>query len=143
MTPISRGELVRTDAVMFVITTLFVFSRAALQFSKRKALELPDLLIYVSYVFYVALWACFHAVLPMMYRIYAVARGEMEIYPTIMQDAATGLKLISAGQVSFFTVLVTTKLSLLAFYHKLLVGVAGIYRLIWWGTVLFVVAVSH
>jgi hypothetical protein len=41
---------------MLGLTSIFVLARAGVQISKRKAIELPDFFIYLSYILYVALW---------------------------------------------------------------------------------------
>jgi hypothetical protein len=53
---ITRDELVRTNAAMLALTSIFVLSRAAVQISKRRTFELADAFIYFSYILYVALW---------------------------------------------------------------------------------------
>lgn len=55
-TPISRVELLRTNGSMLALTSFFVLARAAVQVSKRRAFELPDFFIYLSYILYIALW---------------------------------------------------------------------------------------
>ncbi|CAO2647391.1 Nn.00g083130.m01.CDS01 [Neocucurbitaria sp. VM-36] len=138
-TPITRDELVRTNVAMLILTSIFVLSRAALHISKRRALELPDIFIYFAYVLYVALWSCYISVVPPMFRVYAVLGGETKPYATMMEDAATMLRLITGGQMCFYTLLFSVKMSLLTLYRKLLAGVAGIYKRIWWGILIFCV----
>jgi hypothetical protein len=41
---------------MLALTSIFVLARVAVQVSKRRALELPDFFIYLSYILYIALW---------------------------------------------------------------------------------------
>jgi hypothetical protein len=41
---------------MLALTSIFVLSRAAVQISKRRAFELPDLFIYLAFALYLALW---------------------------------------------------------------------------------------
>jgi hypothetical protein len=55
-TPITRAELERTNGSMLALTSIFVLSRAAVQISKRRAFELPDLFIYLAFALYLALW---------------------------------------------------------------------------------------
>lgn len=141
--PISRDELVRTNSAMLILTSVFVLSRAALHISKRKPLEFSDFFIYFAYALYIALWSCYISVVPPMFKVYAVLGGEIKPYATMMDDAATMLRLITAGQMCFYTLLFSVKMSLLTLYRKLLAGVAGIYKKIWWGILAFCVVVSQ
>ena len=76
-----------------------------------------------------------------MFKVYAVIGLEIPPYKTMMQDAALMLRLITAGQMCFYTMLFAVKMSLLTLYRKLLAGLPSIYRKIWWGVVAFCVLV--
>ncbi|KAH7396260.1 hypothetical protein BKA66DRAFT_557129 [Pyrenochaeta sp. MPI-SDFR-AT-0127] len=136
-TPITRDDLVRTNAAMLILTSIFVLSRAGLHVSKRKTIDLPDIFIYFAYSLYVALWSCYISVVPPMFKVYAVLGGEIKPYPTMMQDAAIMLRLITAAQMCFYTLLFSVKMSLLTLYRKLLAGLPSLYAKIWWGIVAF------
>lgn len=60
----------------------------------------------------------------------------------MMEDAALMLRLITAAQMCFYTLLFAVKISLLCLYRKLLAGLPGVYRKVWWGIVAFCVLVS-
>lgn len=77
-----------------------------------------------------------------MFRVYAVVGREIPPYATLMQDAALMLRLLTAGQMCFYTLLFSVKLSLLTLYYKLLAGLSIIYHRIWWGVVVFCVLVG-
>lgn len=83
------------------------------------------------------------AVIPPMFRVYAVIDREIPIYKTMMQDAALMLRLITAAQMCFYTMLLCAKLSLLTLYRKLLTGLPSIYRRVWWSIVAFCILVSE
>jgi hypothetical protein len=59
----------------------------------------------------------------------------------MMEDAALMLRLLTAGQMCFYTLLFAVKLSLLTLYYKLLAGLPAIFQRIWWGVVAFCVLV--
>ncbi|KAH8731846.1 hypothetical protein GQ44DRAFT_603720 [Phaeosphaeriaceae sp. PMI808] len=138
-TPITRGELVGTIAAMLALTTIFVFSRVAVQISRRKSFELQDFSIYFAYIIYIALWSVYLAVIPPMFRVYAVIGREIPPYKELIQDAAMMLRLLTAGQMCFYSMLFAVKISLLSLYRKLLAGLPSIYHKIWWGTLVFCV----
>ncbi|KAH7079611.1 hypothetical protein FB567DRAFT_501810 [Paraphoma chrysanthemicola] len=142
-TPIALDELVRTNAAMLVLTSLFVLLRVAVQISMRKISDLPDILIYTAYILYVAIWSCYMAVIPPMFRVYAVIGREIPPYKTMMQDAALMLRLITAAQMCFYTMLLCAKLSLLILYRRLLTGLPTGYRRLWWSiTILCVLVIA-
>ncbi|KAI4951900.1 hypothetical protein J4E91_003361 [Alternaria rosae] len=135
--PVSKDVLLRTNVVMLVLTSGFVFARAVLQIAKRKPFELPDFFVYFAYCLFIALWACYHVVAPPIYRAYAVLEGQAEPYATMKSDAIAMLKFLVAGQICFYTLLISVKMSLMTLYRKLLAGLPSIYRKIWWGMVAF------
>ena len=141
-TPITQEELVRTSVAMLVLTSLFVLSRTTLQIAKSKPFEFPDLFIYLAFFIFVAMWSCYVIIIPPMFRIYDVLGGFAKPYATMVEDAAIMLRLITAGQMCFYTLLFTVKMSLLTLYRKLLTGLSSIYMKIWWGIVVFCVVVS-
>ncbi|KAJ4987861.1 hypothetical protein SVAN01_06591 [Stagonosporopsis vannaccii] len=140
-TPITKLELIQTNAAMLALTTLFVVARVGIHIYRRKSIELHDFFIYFAYVLYLALWICYRIVINPMFRAYAVYSGEVPPYPTIMQDAAQMLRLITAAQMCFYTSLLGVKLSLLTLYRKLLKGLPSVYYKIWW-TIVAVVVLS-
>ena len=141
-TPITQEELVRTSVAMLVLTSLFVLSRTILQIAKSKPFEFPDLFIYLAFFIFVAMWSCYVIIIPPMFRIYDVLGGFAKPYATMVEDAAIMLRLITAGQMCFYTLLFTVKMSLLTLYRKLLTDLSSIYMKIWWGIVVFCVVVS-
>lgn len=142
-TPVSKSELLHTNAAMLALTSLFVLARVGVQISRRRAPELHDFFIYFAFVLYLALWICYRIVIDPMFRAYAVYSGQSPPYPTMMHDASQMLRLITAAQMCFYTSLLGVKLSLLTLYRKLLKGLPSLYRKLWWGIVAVVVLVNH
>jgi hypothetical protein len=138
-TPISKSELLHTNAAMLALTSLFIVARIAIQVSRRKVLEVHDFFIYFAFILYLALWICYRIVIDPMFRAYAVYSGQSPPYPTMMRDASQMLRLITAAQMCFYTSLLGVKLSLLTLYRKLLKGLAGIYYKLWWAIVVVVI----
>ncbi|KAH9882528.1 hypothetical protein J1614_000764, partial [Plenodomus biglobosus] len=136
-TPITEDELVYTNAAFLTLTSLFVLARAVLHIWKRRSFELPDFFIYLAYALFVSLWSCYFIVTPPMFRVYAVVGGQAKPYATMMEDAAKMLRFITAGQMCFYTLLFSVKMSLLTFYRKLLAGLPTIYKKIWFGVMFF------
>lgn len=140
-TPITQSELIQTNAAMLALTTLFILARVSIHIYKRKSFELHDFFIYLAYVLYLALWICYRIVIAPMFRAYAVYSGEISPYPTITQDAAQMLRLLTAAQMCFYTSLLSVKISLLTLYRKLLKGLPSFYHRIWWAIVAVVILV--
>jgi hypothetical protein len=91
----------------------------------------------------VAYRSCYIIVIPPMFKVYAVIGLDIPPYKTMMNDAALMLRLITAGQMCFYTLLCAVKMSLLTLYRKLLAGLPGIYQKLWWGIVTFCVLVRE
>jgi hypothetical protein len=140
--PVSRDALLSVNISMLILTSLFIILRASLQISKRKPFELMDFFIYLAFALFVAMWTCYFAAIPAISRIYAVLGGLTPPYATMMEDAAYMLRLITSGQMCFYTLLFSVKMSLLTLYRKSLAGLDGIYKKIWWGLVSFCLIVS-
>ncbi|CAI6336544.1 unnamed protein product [Periconia digitata] len=134
---IGQNEVLRTEYALFVLTTLFIIARVAIHVSRRKSFEFQDFFIYFAYALYVGLWTEYIIAVPYLYKLSAVALGEIDIYPTITQDAGYMSRLIFSAQMLFYTCLFAVKLSLMTLYRKLLVGIGGIYYKIWWSIVAF------
>ncbi len=139
---ISTEDLVRTNAVMFALASLFVLSIAWLHISKRKPCELSEIVLYFGYIIYVVFWSCYMAAIPLISKMLLVATGEMLPYQGFFADIKVQIALIAAGQVFYLTVLFLVKLSFLMLYRKLVVGLPGLLMYIWWGIVGLVVVVS-
>lgn len=142
-TPITKAELIQTNAAMLALTSIFILARFGIHIYRRKALEIHDFFIYFAYVLYLALWICYRIVINPMFRAYAVYTGEVPPYPTMMRDAALMLRLITAAQMCFYTSLLGVKLSLLTLYRKLLKGLPSVYYKVWWAIVTVVILVGH
>jgi hypothetical protein len=144
-TPISKDELVRTIVAMLVLTSLFVLSRAALQFWKRKPFELSDFFIYLAFVMFMAILAFYLCVIPPMFRVYDILDGVMaglvQLYDGFVEDSAATTRLLVSAQLIFYTILYSVKMSLLTLYRKLLIGLHGAYKKFWWSLVIFCVLV--
>jgi hypothetical protein len=76
-----------------------------------------------------------------MFYVFAVIGREIPPYKTMMEDAALMLGLITAGQMCFYTLLLSVKLSLLTLYRKLLEGLPSIKKKVWCGIVVFCILV--
>lgn len=78
-----------------------------------------------------------------MFHLYAVIGCEIPPYRTMLEDAALMLRLLTAGQMCFYTLLLSVKLSLLTLYRKLLADTPVIYKRLWWATVGFCILVRR
>ena len=140
--PTAATSLFFGSTVMLGFTSLFVFFRAALYISRHKTFELPDFFIFLAFIFYLSLWICYAmAILPMI-RAYPVLIGEKTIDREMMEDAATVLQLFMGGQMCFFALLFSVKISLLTLFRKWLVDLPKIYTKIWWGVLTFCLVVG-
>jgi ABC-type Mn2+/Zn2+ transport system permease subunit len=64
---VTRSQLLSTTYAMMALTSIFVLARIALQTLRQKKLAPEDYLIYLAYVFYMAMSVLYIVVTPPMY----------------------------------------------------------------------------
>lgn len=139
---VSLGTLQRTGYALVAITTAFVIARAGIQLGRRKRLEVPDCLLYTSYIFYAAVCALYLIMAPRLFRFNGVMAGTAEPWSTMQRDVVVLYNSLFVNTLLFWTCLWCAKLSLLVLYRKLMAGLPYFYMRIWWGVVAFCVLVS-
>lgn len=140
---VTRSQLLSTSYAMIALTSAFVLARIAVQFLRPKKLAPEDYLIYLAYIFYLAMSVLYIVVTPPMYRISDFTSGKSPMYPQLLDDSMLIIKVFFANTTIFWCVLWTVKFSLLALYKRLFVGLHSVYIKIWWGVVCFCVLVCQ
>ncbi|CRG88435.1 hypothetical protein PISL3812_05465 [Talaromyces islandicus] len=135
---VSEPQLLSTAYATIAITTTFTGLRMALRFTYRKGgFQTEDVLVMLSWVFFIALAVMYIVVTPPLYRV-DKAIGTGALYPTMEEDALLMIKIFFANTMVFWVVLWSVKLSLLFLYRRLFEGLPGQMRW-WWGVFLFTV----
>lgn len=140
---VSLGTIQRTGYALVAITTAFVLVRVGIQAGRRKRIEVSDSLLYVAYLFYVAVCALYLYMAPRLYRFNEVTVGTAEPWSTMQRDVLMLFNSLFVNTLLFWTSLWCAKLSLLVLYRKLMAGLPYVYMRIWWGVLAFCVLVSN
>ncbi|KAK7547085.1 hypothetical protein BKA81DRAFT_331784 [Phyllosticta paracitricarpa] len=133
---ITAEDLRHTGIAFLVLTTTVVIARFALRVWKKKPLQIEDVLVFISYLFFLALTTCYIAVTPYMFRVYAVSEGKMERYDGLEDEAKIVIKIFFCSSMLLWCTLWSVKFSLLALYRRLMNGLKA-YITLWWCLVIF------
>lgn len=139
---VSQGTLQQTGYAMVALTSAFVVARVAIQVGRRRRLEVPDCLIYSSYMCYLAVCGLYLYMAPRLYRFDDVLAGKAAPWSTMQRDVVVLYNSLFVNTLLFWTCLWCAKLSLLVLYRKLMTGLPYVYMRLWWGIVVFCVLVS-
>jgi hypothetical protein len=100
------------------------------------------LLLYTAYIFFLAMSICFLVMVPRLFAIAEVSAEIREPYPTMTDDVIIYFRVMFASTTLFWLTLWSVKLSLLALYKKMLEGLQGMYKKLWWAVFVFCIVVS-
>ncbi|KAF2745689.1 hypothetical protein M011DRAFT_426803 [Sporormia fimetaria CBS 119925] len=125
---------------MIVLPSIFVAARVSIQIWKRQRMELPDYLIYNAFVCFLAMAICYLIVMPTIYGIGRVRSGLMRPGANFQNDRVFFFRMLFVTQNLFWISLWSVKLSLLGLYKKLMEGLPGIYKKLWWAVFAFCIA---
>jgi hypothetical protein len=129
---ITKQQFIQVTCSMLVIGSAFVGARVSMQLWKRKAMELQDYFLYAAYIFFLAMSICFLVMVPRLFAIAEVSAGIREPYPTMTDDVILYFRVMFASTTLFWLTLWSVKLSLLALYKKMMEGLQGVYKKLWW-----------
>jgi hypothetical protein len=135
--------VVRVASSMLGLTSLVILARVGLNILSPRHLTAPDYLVFVAFVFYIAMCVLYILVSPHMQRVYAVLNGDTAPYGNMAEDAIIMSKLFLAAHCMFWATLWPIKFSLLLLYRRLLVGVHKGYTIVWRAIVAICLLVSH
>lgn len=139
---VSERRFHEVTYIMVVLASLFTVARGGIQIWKRKALQLQDILLYTAYVLFLVMAICYLVIIPKVYMIGKVTNGLMAPWATMTADVIMYIRVMFVTTMFFWLSLWLVKLSLLALYKKLLVGLSKIYVRLWWAVFIFCLIVS-
>lgn len=119
-----------TGIALIVLTSLVVVVRFAGSVRRFKDLKAEDYLLIVGYLFFLELSILYIYITPAIFRLAALAAGEIPLYPTVMQDSVQLQIVFFVTTSSLWICLWMIKFSLLSMYKRLLVGKQ--YLVAWW-----------
>jgi hypothetical protein len=140
---ITEGQLLKTSYGMLTLASVFVLARiVTTQLVRPKRWLAQDLFIYFAYVLYLIMTVLYIVVTPKLYRVSSFIEGEIELYPTVMDDTNFMIRIFFTTSLLFWCVLWTVKMSFLVLYKKLFEGLHDVYIKLWWAVVAFWLLVS-
>ncbi|KAF2713428.1 hypothetical protein K504DRAFT_487837 [Pleomassaria siparia CBS 279.74] len=137
---VTQGQLLHTTYAMIALTSVFVVARVVTRFLRPRRLIVEDVLVTLSFVFFIAMSVLYIVVTPAIFRISVALTDPALQYATMLDDALFVTQIFFANTMIFWFVLWSVKFSLLALYKRLLNGVGNkTYAGVWWGVFVFCV----
>jgi len=124
---VSERHFFATTYAMIALASLCILVRVGIQVSRKKAPESQDYLIYVAFVFFLAMSISYLKIVPHLDRMYEVGVGALARWPTMEDDAIRYNRILFWTPIWFWTALWLAKLSLLALCKKLMEGLPKRY----------------
>lgn len=134
---VSQRTYYDVSACMVALPSVLIVAHIALQIWQRKAIEAQDWLLYVAYVFFLAMAICYMVVIPYVYKINRVLAGVIPVYAEVPQDGIFYTRMFFVTLMFFWISLWTVKLSLLFLYKKLMDRLPRVYKKLWLAVVIF------
>lgn len=131
--------LLGTGYTLIIVTSSIIIARLCKALVRPKELKAEDYLLFVAYAFFMELTVLYIIVTPIIFRLAAVADGQLKPYPTIMQDSLKLQTYFFVTTSSLWLCLWMVKFSLLSLYKRLLTGKT--YLIAWWAIMTFCVLV--
>lgn len=131
-----------TGITMLVLTTLIAGLRLFLAIHQQKGFHWDDGWLLVAYAIFVVITSLYLNVIPVMFKLDALGKGEIEPYPTVADDGLFLQKTFFVVTSGLWLCLWSVKFSLMAVYKKLMKGLPR-YIMVWWMVIGFCLIVSH
>lgn len=139
---VPEGRFLPTAYAMIGLASICIIARVGIQTSRRKPLESQDYIIYVAFVFFLAMSTCYIHVIPHMDKIFKVGMGVVAPWPEIEDDKIAYSRILFAIPILFWVALWLAKLSLLALCKKLMEGLPKTYNRVRRAVLIFCLIVS-
>lgn len=138
---ITEDQLRNVGIAFLVPTTVVVIARFALRVWKKAPLQIEDVLVFLSFIFFLALTICYIVVTPYMFRVYAVAADPSKMYPGVEEESKIVIKIFFCTSMLLWCTLWSVKFSLLCLYRRLMRQIR-VYLILWWCLFIFCIVVS-
>jgi hypothetical protein len=139
---IPQRRFIMTASAMISLTSSFVLARGYVHYTKRRTMEVHDYLIYAAYIFFVVMTTCYLIMIPGLYKVSDLTNGLVEPWEGMQGEIITYMHMMLVTTSLFWISLWTVKLSLLALYRRLMIGLPVMYMRAWWAVLVFCIIVS-
>jgi hypothetical protein len=140
---ISQQQFVQITCALIIFTTIFVLARAIVQLFKRRTMEVQDYIIYAAYMLFLVMTICYLIMAPKIYKIADLTNGLIPPWEGVQDDIIFYMRMMLVTTSLFWIALWSVKLSLLALYKKLMIGLPLIYIRLWWAVLSFCLVVGN
>lgn len=127
----SNATLLATGIAMIVLTTVVFGARMYLGVVKQRRFSWEDGWLIAAWVVFVVITALYLNAGPIIFRLQAVAAGELAPYPTILDDSLVLQKTFFVTTSGLWICLWLIKASLLSLYRRLMSNLR-LYTILWW-----------
>lgn len=127
---------------MLVITSLFAVARLTVSILRPKKFSWEDGFLLAAYVFFLVLAIVYTILVPLLFKLNALAAGELEPYEGVMDDILFLQKMFFVATPALWLTLWSVKLSLMSLYKRLMTGIK-LYERMWWVVIVLCVLVSN
>jgi len=116
---------------MMILASLLTAARLIVSVIRPKKFQWEDGWLLAGYAFFMTIAILYQIVAPTMFRLEALGKGEIELYPTVAEDGLFIQKIFFVVTSGLWFTLWCVKASLLALYKRLMTGVKT-YIIMWW-----------
>lgn len=138
---ISRAMNTSAIIACMVVATIFVLTRIVVRWKAAHGFGLDDYFCWAALVFYLAYSGLYVSIFPKIYTFQDIKEGKMQLPPDFQEQYTKMLLSILATNIMFWTALWCVKISLLLMFRRLIERVGSMYRMIWYGVLIFNVVV--
>jgi hypothetical protein len=139
---IPQRRFIQTASAMISLTSTFVIARVYVQYTKRKTMEVHDYFVYTAYILFLVMTTCYLVMIPELYIISDLTSGQIEPWEGLQDRIIFHMRMMLVTTSLFWISLWMVKLSLLALYKKLMIGLPSVYLRAWWAVLGFCIIVS-
>jgi hypothetical protein len=140
-TRINNTALMATGISLAVLTTAVFSARMYLGIVKQRRFSWEDGWLIAAWAVFIAITSLYLNIGPVIFRIEALAAGDIPLYPTVADDSLALQKTFFVTTSGLWICLWLVKASLLSLYKRL-VGSVRSYLIAWWIVVVICVVVS-
>jgi hypothetical protein len=141
---VTPRSLRATGFTMIAITTIIAGARLVMAVARPKKAGWDDFWLLLAYLFFLTVSILYIVVIPVMFRLEALAAGKIDVYPTVLDDSLFIQKIFFVTTSGLWFTLWSVKFSLMALYKRLMTGLR-LYIRIWWVVIVlcFIVRASQ
>ena len=129
-----------TGITLVVLTSIIAGVRIIFAYEKRKGFHWEDGWLLAAFCIFIVIASLYMNAIPIMFRLEALGKGQIELYPTVADDGLMLQKTFFVTTSGLWICLWCVKFSLMAVYKRLMAGLPR-YIMVWWALIVLCVVV--